>query len=495
MISYSIESDKIIKMMQDFKSAQTSEIIDDLIKEDLASVEKQRMIDGVKYFKVENSYIENKNFNVINILGNEAVIPHLPNNKIKNAIYRLSVIQKISYIGNPKFKADNEEILKTIENILGEDFPDLLNDWEIGATNKGIEYLHPYIADNELNFVIFPATQIIPIYDTKFQKKLVSALRYYPYQLKIYNKVKDLYMVEIYTKDKVYYYEQGEDGKYNFKREDYHFNEENSVNGKLGLSWGLVPIIPLLNNTDKIPDLHFGKSLLDDYDLHKSLFSNELEAVREVLLHIDGYDIEGTTPEEKAKAWGELKRKIEVLKMIITNDENSKVNAINQEIPIAAKDSHLDRTRKELFDSLMALDPQLVGDGNITNVVLKARYALLNAKADIMIAKLKTSLRELLKFVSKYSELSPRTDIKKFDYKAVEIEIGKNMIINDAEIIQNLNLSHDEMSLESRVAKHPYVEDAKSELDKLKMEADAYQVQLENQLNAMQNQAQNVNAN
>lgn len=477
--------------MQDFKSAQTSEILDDLIKEDVSSPEKQRMVEGVKYFRTENTYISEKNFDQVNILNQETKIPHAPNNKIKNAIYRLSVIQKVGYIATPKFKSDNEEILKTIENIVGEDFPDILNDWETGASNKGVEYLHPYISDNEMNFIIFPATQIIPIYDTRFEKKLVSAIRYYPYKLKINNQVKELYEVEIYTKDKIYYYTQQQNGKYEFQKEEYHFNLDNNVNGKIGKPWDGVPIIPLFNNTEKLPDLYFAKTLVDDYDLHKSLYSNELEAVTDVLLHIDGYDIEGTSAEEKARAWGELKRKIAVLRLILTNDENSKVNSITQEISVAAKDSHLDRTRKDLFDSLMALDPQLVGDGNITNVVLKARYALLNAKAELMIAKLKSALRELLKFVSKYSEISPRSDIKKFDYKEVEIEISKNMIVNDTEIITNLAASHDEMSQESRVAKHPYVEDAKSEMDKLSKEAEAYQDQFDK---SMINQDQNVNA-
>ncbi len=467
-MSYSIESDKIIAMMTDWTSAKTGEILHDLIQDDIISKEKLRMYEGESYYSVENSYIGSKSFNEANILGREVEIPNAPNNKIKHGYYRISIDQKVGYIGDPQLVSDDDSITEQITDVLGEEISDIYNDWEKGASNKGREYLHPYINEGELDFVIFPATQIIPIYDTRFQKKLVTAIRYYVYELKEDNKTKDLHKVEIYTDKNIEFWTEIEEGKYRHDESVAHFTVENTKNGTSNQSWGEVPIIELQNNTEKSSDLYLAKDLVDDYDLHKSIFSNDLEAIQESLLHIQGYNIQGSTPAEQSKEWGALKENILKLKMILTNGENDKVEAITQEIPHNAKDSHLDRTRKEIFTLLMAVDPQLVGDGNITNIVIKTRYLLLDMKVNLIISKLKKSLRKLLWFVSKYSEYA---NLKTFDHKDVKITVAKNGLVNEAEVIQNLMMSTD-LSEETRLEKHPYVEDLALEQERKAKEID-----------------------
>lgn len=495
-MNYSVESDRVIEMMKGWTTQRTAEILLDIVEDDSVSPEKLKMQNGVKYYNVENAEIQAKTFNEVTILKKRVEIPNIPNNRVMHGYYRIAVDQKVGYIGDPQFTTDSTVVDETIQEVLGEEFPDLCNDWEKGATNKGVEYLYPYV-DEEGNFdmVIFPATQIVPIYDTRFNKRLVNVIRYYVYTYKdqVKNKATELYKIEVYHKHGIDFWTQNVNKKLEYDRFEPYLSkkrilgeEENlSVNrdGNLEsdrdnveqLTWDdQIPIIELPNNTEKMPDLYLAKTLLDDYDLHKSVFSNDLESVQEALLHIQGYRVTGGTVEEQALEWAKLKETILRLKMILTTGENDKVDAVKQEIPHGAKDSHLDRTRSELWTLLMGVDPQQVGDGNITNIVIKARYLLLDMKSNLMIAKLQKALRRLLFFVAKYVELTPNSaelKLAQFNYKDVKIMIDKNALVNEKEVIENLAKSTD-MSAESRLEKHPYVDDVAEELRRKKAELD-----------------------
>lgn len=469
MIGYSLESDKIIKILERDNEAEIGKIISKMIAEDKVSPAKEAMREGIAYYEIENTSISNKKFNMA-VIANEEVELDTPNNQRKHGFFRIVVDQKVGFIKTPTFQSENETASETIRKALENDeFPDLLNDWERGATIKGVEYLHPYISPTgELEFVIFPATQIIPIYDTRFEKNLVGALRYYEYILDQNGTKKTLHYVEIYGPNDVEFWEEYDEGKFRRTSIEPHFTISNSKNGESGGAWGIPPIIPLYNNTGKTSDLKLGRDSLDDYDLHKSVMSNELEEIQEALLHIQGMSVSGENQDEIRKEWAKVKKNIKTLKMIITDDPDAKVESIKNDIPTQAKDSILDRNRSEIFTLFMAVDPNQVGDGNITNIVLKARYLLLDMKSNLMIAKLKKAVRKLLWFLNEYNTLTKNGE--KFDPKEIEITVDKNILINEAEVIQNLNLSVDTMSLESRVARHPYVTDPESELERLKEE-------------------------
>src|SRR5690606_12428923 len=71
------------------------------------------------------------------------------------------------------------------------------------ASNKGKEWLHPYIDENgEFDYVITPAEQCIPIYEDKRQTKLQHMIRYYPIILDD----KEVIQVELWSKQDVTYY-------------------------------------------------------------------------------------------------------------------------------------------------------------------------------------------------------------------------------------------------------------------------------------------------
>jgi SPP1 family phage portal protein len=80
---------------------------------------------------------------------------------------------------------------------------------------------------------------------------------------------------------------------------------------------------------------------------------------------------------------------------------------------------------------------------------------------------MKSSLREFMFFVTAYINLVDRT---KYDYRKVKFTFNKSMITNTAEGITNAKNSVGIISDETIVEHHPFVDDPKKELDRLKQQ-------------------------
>ena len=56
-----------------------------------------------------------------------------------------------------------------------------------------------------------------------------------------------------------------------------------------------------------------------------------------------------------------------------------------------------------------------------------------------------------------------------FENENVDIIFNRDMLISESEIIDNINKSSD-LSLESRLAQHPWVDDVQAEMDRIEKE-------------------------
>ncbi len=168
-----------------------------------------------------------------------AVDPLKPDDRMITNFHANLVDQKVSYIvGKPiAFKHTDDEVVKRIDEVLGNRFDDKLHSVLTGASNKGIEWLHPYL-DEEGEFKLFrvPAEQGIPIWTDKEHEELEAFIRMY----KLENETK----VEYWDKVTVNYYVY-ENGSL---IPDYSNNLENSKTHFSTGSWGKIPFIPFKNN-------------------------------------------------------------------------------------------------------------------------------------------------------------------------------------------------------------------------------------------------------
>ena len=145
---------------------------------------------------------------------------------------------------------------------------------------------------------------------------------------------------------------------------------------------GFLPWFRIDNNRERVSGLQPVKSLIDDYDLMSCGLSNNLQDAAEYLVVVSGYGGTDMT---------ELMQNLKTKKVIGTADGGG-VEMKTVAVPYEARKVKLELDKENIYQFGMGFDASQVGDGNITNVVIKSRYALLDIKCD----KLETHLRQTM---------------------------------------------------------------------------------------------------
>ena len=346
-----------------------SAIIRDLINDDVSSQAKKVMEKGEKYYVGEHDIYE-KDFQKTYISetseadGTETIEVFKNRNRSNhhnvNSFHTILVDQKAAYLvgREPTISVDGAEKnaeLKAYEdivtNLADERFNEVLSDLVIGASNKGVDYIHFYYnANAELKYCIVPANEVIPIYDTEYQTELVELVRYYNITV-IKGKDKVLRKkVEWWTKNDVTYYMEDDNGRYLLDR-NYainpmpHWFEISSLNGveshREAHSWGRVPFVVLENNSRRTSDLQKVKGLIDAYDLISSQGTNDLLDLVTLYWSIQGYG--GETA-------GTIARKLQVNRAVNITDSQGSIDAKQVDLPVTGRIEWLKMLRRDIFN-------------------------------------------------------------------------------------------------------------------------------------------------
>ena len=92
---------------------------------------------------------------------------------------------------------------------------------------------------------------------------------------------------------------------------------------------------------------------------------------------------------------------------------------------------------------------------------------LLDQKAGNMIAKLKKAIKELLWYVTEDYNSKNNTN---YDANLIKVDINKNMITNDAELVSMIQASKGIVSDKTLLAVHPFVSDVNAEMQEMEAE-------------------------
>ena len=158
---YYREIDKIKAVIARNAPLTESEVIRHIIAEDAGAEEKQAMVTGELYYRGRHDILNRKKKE-----GMSA------NNRVLHVFHRLMVDQKAAYIvGQPMTWTTGKENADTvISEYLGQGWDRMLKSLVIHASNKGVEWLHPYwTPTGEFRYTRIPAEQVIPIYDQQFE--------------------------------------------------------------------------------------------------------------------------------------------------------------------------------------------------------------------------------------------------------------------------------------------------------------------------------------
>ena len=97
-------------------------------------------------------------------------------------------------------------------------------------------------------------------------------------------------------------------------------------------------------------------------------------------------------------------------------DENGGVEFKTVDIPYEARKIKLELDEKNIYRFGMGFNSAQLGDGNITNIVIKSRYALLDLKCNKLEIRLKQFMRKILKIV-----LAEINEVNETDYKQKDV--------------------------------------------------------------------------
>ncbi len=443
------------------------ELIKIYIDEFNVSKERQLMIKGEKYYKVENDILNRKMYRYENEQPVEDETK--ANNKLAHGFMHTLVDDKVNYILVKPYTLEckDEKYLKVVQDTLGKRFQKKLSQLGTEASNKGVGWLHLYINPNgEFKSMKIASEQCIPIWKDNDHEELQAFIRFYNVEVYEGREKKLITKAEYHTIEGVAYYMQGSNGEIILDAEMYintdgenitlpHF-EVNNIPG----TWGRVPFVPFKNNDFELPDLQFVKTLIDNYDLNRSDVANLLEEIKNVIFILKGYGGENLSEFVRDQAY------YHVIK--IDADENSGVDKIQTTINIDAAEKHYQQLKKDIFDFGQGVDKNSDRLGNSpSGIALKFIYSGLDLKCNALEDNFKWAFEQLLYFINKYLELTgqPVSD------KEITIVFNRDIAINESQAITDCQNSKGVISDRTIIANHPWVDSSDDEIDQIKEES------------------------
>ena len=371
-----------------------------MIEADAVSETKRYAAIGKKYYDGMHD-IRNYRLFYYNTDGNLVEDKSRSNIKISHPFFAEIVDQAVQYMLSNKngyVKSDNPELQKQLDLYFNnnESFTSEIYEMLTDCMVKGFSYMFAYKnAENKLSFQCADSMGVIEVRakDTDDHCEYVI----YWYTDRIENGKKAIKRIQVWSDKETYYYVQDGDGEIQKDYSEKYNPRPHVLYKKDGLVYGTdlgcIPFFRLENNKGRFSDLKPIKSIIDDYDLMNAGLSNNLQDASEYLVVVKGYAGENLD---------ELQRNIKVKKLIgVDGDENGGVDFKTVDIPYQARKTKMDEDEKNIYRFGFAFNSTQVGDGNITNIVIKSRYALLDMKCNRLEIKLKEFMRKIVKLVLK----------------------------------------------------------------------------------------------
>lgn len=399
-----------------------------LIQEDSASEKKSFARTGQAYYEGDHD-IKNYRLYYYNADGQIVEDKSRSNIKISHPFFTELVDQEVQYMLSGKggfVKSDIPELQTQLDEYFNEneDFTSEIYELLTGAISKGFEYMYAYKnADDKLSFQCADSMGVVEVRarDTDDGCEYVI----YWYIDRIDKGQKKIKRIQVWDAYQTYFYVSTDEGK--IERDSSreinprpHTLYRKKDGGELYYeNFGFIPFFRLDNCQKQFSGLKPIKSLIDDYDLMSCGLSNNLQDASEYLVVVKGF--QGDNLEE-------LMQNIKTKKHIGVDGENGGgVDFKTVDVPYDARKVKLELDEMNIYRFGMGFNSAQTGDGNITNVVIKSRYALLDLKCNKLEIRLKQFLRKILKVVLQEINETKGTD---YQPKDVYFDFQREVITN-----------------------------------------------------------------
>lgn len=394
-----------------------------LIEEDLSSEKKRLAGIGQRYYEGEHDIL-NYQIYYYDADGQLQLDRFKSNIRISHPFFTELVDQQVQYMlsgdGNI-IRSDLPELQAMLDDYFNDDFYSEIYELLIGTISKGFEYL--YAVTDEEGKTRFECADSIGVVEVR-AKDTDDGCEYiiFWYIDRIAKGQKKIKRIQVWDKEQVYFYVQADEGQ--IERDDSvelnprpHTIYTDERGNQFGKGFGFIPFWRLDNGRKQFSSLKPIKALIDDYDLMACSLSNNLQDFTDALYVVSGF--QGTNLDE-------MIQNIKAKKHIGV-DGGGTVDIKTIDIPYQARQAKLELDEKNIYRFGMGFNSTQIGDGNITNVVIKSRYALLDLKCNKLELRLKQLFRKLLKVILDEINQNNNTDYQLKDvYFVFDREVMTN---------------------------------------------------------------------
>ena len=444
-----------IKYLKSDNPSVLSRFIDDAVKTDRQSPIKEKMSEGLKYYDYKHDILKFRLF-YYNEDGKLVEETNRSNIKIPHAFFTEQVDQKVQYLlSNPvEFETADTELKTYLEEYIDEDFQLMLQEMVEGASKKAYEFAYVYRATSgRLNFKVADSRKVVVIYDD--MNEVIAIIRYYDTDITKDNRKVTVTKAELWDTEKTWFFVSSSDYNNRFILDNsqeinprYHQVVTDNDGKLLGKGFGYIPFLKLSNNKNEKTDLEPIKALIDDYDLMACALSNNLVDFDHPIYAVKGYGKDNLD---------ELVTNLRTKKTVGVSQEGG-IDVKTVDIPVTARKTKLETDKEAIYKFGMAFDSSQVGDGNITNVVIKSRYSLLDLKCNKTEIRLRAFIKQLLDII--IQDINERYQ-KSFTRQQIEVVITRSTMINQSD---NANVEKAEAETKGQLIQNlldvaPYLDD------------------------------------
>lgn len=382
-----------------------------LIDNDAASEKKRLARIGQRYYEAEHDIKDYRVF-FIDAEGQIQEDKTKSNIKICHPFLTELIDQKVQYMLSGKdryIKSDIPELQDELDERFNynDEFNSELHELLTGSAAKGIEYMYAYKDENEkTSFQCADSLGVVEVRKDEAEDGCDYVI--YHYIDRIGKDNKKVKRIQVWDQQQTYYYCQIDDGAISLDdsvainpRPHIIYQKEGDAHTYFD-GFGFIPFFALPNGKKQFSDLKPIKALIDDYDLMSCGLSNNIQDTNEALYVVKGFQGDNLD---------ELMVNVKAKKHIGVDEEGG-VDIKTIDIPYQARQAKLELDEKNIYRFGMGFNSAQVGDGNITNIIIKSRYALLDLKCNKLEIRLKQFFRKLLKVVIKEINEMEGTDYR-----------------------------------------------------------------------------------
>ena len=392
--------------------------------EDASSERKSQAKVGQRYYDGEHDILHYRLF-YYDADGELQEDKTRSNIKISHPFFTELVDQQAQYMlnGDTFIKSDIPELQEELDKVFTDDFTMELTETITSTITKGFGYMYCYKdANDNFRFENADAMGVVEVRakDTDDNCRYVI----YWYIDKNTKANKKIKRIQVWDDKQIYFYTQADDGaiveddteEYN-PRPHIVYRNNNDDESLYYDTLGFIPFFRLDNNRKQQSALKPIKALIDDYDLMACGLSNNIQDSAEAYFVVSGFQGDNLD---------ELIQNVKVKKHIGV-DAGGNLDVKTVDIPYQARLTKLQLDETNIYRFGMGFNSAQIGDGNITNVVIKSRYALLDLKCDKLEKNLKKFLREMVQIVLDDINKRNGTD---YQQKDVYFDFEREVITN-----------------------------------------------------------------